>query len=92
LPPEFPWNRPELKVQPFIYKLSKKPTVRINSEIVSAFWVALSDLPKMRAQSTVTTRVGPRLVDSFLVDGRVVWGFTYRVLNELLALEQLSSK
>jgi 8-oxo-dGTP pyrophosphatase MutT (NUDIX family) len=92
LPPGFPWNRPELKVQPFIYKLPKKPTVQINSEIVSAFWVVLSDLPKMHAQSSVTTRVGPRLVDSFIVDGRVVWGFTYRVLNELLALERQSSR
>ncbi len=92
LPPGFPWNRPELKVQPFIYKLTKKPNVRMNSEIVSAFWVVLSDVPNMRAQSSVTTRVGPRLVDSFLVEGRVVWGFTYRVLNELLALEWQSSR
>jgi hypothetical protein len=26
------------------------------------------------------------MVEAFLVDGRVVWGFTYRVLNELLAV------
>lgn len=89
--PEFPWNRPELKVQPFIYKLQRKPIVHIGPEIVSAFWVSLSELPKMRGQSVVSTRIGSRIVDAFLIDGRVVWGFTYRVLNELLALERQSS-
>lgn len=92
LPPGFPWNRQEVKVQPFIYELRNRPTVRIGSEIVSAFWVALSELPKMNRQSNVATRLGPRTVDSFLVDGRVVWGFTFRVLNELLSLKQRSSR
>ncbi|TMI42881.1 CoA pyrophosphatase [Candidatus Bathyarchaeota archaeon] len=91
LTPGFPWNRPELKVQPLIYKLHKRPILRIGSEVVSAFWVALSELPGMRKQSDVSTRLGPRTVDSFYVDGRVVWGFTFRVLNELLSLKQRSS-
>ena len=91
LTPGFPWNRPELKVQPLIYKLHKRPILRIGSEVVSAFWVALSELPGMRKQSDVSTRFGPRTVDSFYVDGRVVWGFTFRVLNELLSLKQRSS-
>ena len=92
LPPGFPWNRQELKVQPFIFKLHKRPTVHIGSEILSAFWVALSELPRMEGQSNVSTRLGPRSVDSFLVDGRIVWGFTFRVLNELLSLKQQSSR
>ncbi|TMI67762.1 CoA pyrophosphatase [Candidatus Bathyarchaeota archaeon] len=91
LTPGFPWNRPELKVQPIIYKLHKRPILRTGSEVVSAFWVALSELPGMRKQSDVSTRLGPRTVDSFYVDGRVVWGFTFRVLNELLSLKQRSS-
>ena len=91
LTPGFPWNRPELKVRPLIYRLHKQPILHIGSEVVSAFWVALSELPGMRKQSDVSTRLGPRTVDSFYVDGRVVWGFTFRVLNELLSLKQRSS-
>ena len=92
LTPGFPWNRPELKVRPLIYRLHKQPILRIGSEVVSAFWVALSELPGMRKQSDVSTRLGPRTVDSFYVDGRVVWGFTFSVLNELLSLKQESSR
>ena len=92
LPPGFPWNRQEMKVQPFIFKLHKRPAVHIGSEVVSAFWVSLSELPKMEGQSSVATRLGPRTVDSFVIDGRVIWGFTFRVLKELLSLKQESSR
>src|SRR5207245_9086087 len=82
---------PELKVQPLIYQLHKQTLLHIGLEVVSAFWVALSELPGMRKQSEVSTRLGPRTVDSFYVDGRVVWGFTFRVMRELLGLTQGSS-
>jgi hypothetical protein len=30
-----------------------------------------------------------REVEAFLVDGQIVWGFTYRVLSELLAVPDI---
>jgi len=46
----------------------------------------LSKLPSLRGTSEVEIRGARILVEAFIVDGRVVWGFTYRVLNELLAV------
>lgn len=81
-----PGRRTEMKVQPWVYGLHRPPEVRIGPEVQHAFWVSLSKLPSLRGTSEVEIR-GTRIsVDAFLVDGRVVWGFTYRVLNELLAI------
>jgi hypothetical protein len=46
----------------------------------------LAKLPSLRGTSEVEIRGTRLMVEAFLVDGRVVWGFTYRVLNELLAV------
>ncbi|HZD13298.1 MAG TPA: CoA pyrophosphatase, partial [Candidatus Binatus sp.] len=86
LPAAFPWNRPEMKVQPFVYVLKAKPEIILGPEIIHAFWIELSELPKHLTKSEVQTRTGPRQVESFLVDGRIVWGFTFRVLNEFLMI------
>ena len=86
LPPSYPWNKPELKVQPFVFGFATRPEVSIGPEVVTAFWVPLMDFPRHLTQSEVQTRVGPRKVESFLVEGHVVWGFTFRVLSDLLKL------
>ncbi len=43
---------------------------------------------EMRVQpmSDITIRNQPWSVESYFVEGRVVWGFTYRVLTELLPI------
>jgi hypothetical protein len=46
----------------------------------------MTKLPSLRGTSEVEIRGTRMSVEAFLVDGRIVWGFTYRVLNELLAL------
>jgi len=60
--------------------------VIIGPEVQHSFWVSLSKLPSLKGTSEVEIRGTRILVEAFLVDGRVVWGFTYRVLNELLAV------
>lgn len=81
-----PGRRTEIKVQPWVYGLHRRPKVTSGPEVQHAFWVSLSKLSSLKATSEVEIR-GTRIsVEAFLVDGRVVWGFTYRVLNELLAV------
>jgi 8-oxo-dGTP pyrophosphatase MutT (NUDIX family) len=79
-----PMRRLEMKVQPWVYAIDKRPTVNIGPEVNSAFWVSLSGLNAKKTTSEVMIRDGWRTVDCFLVDGKVIWGFTYRVLTELL--------
>jgi 8-oxo-dGTP pyrophosphatase MutT (NUDIX family) len=81
-----PGRRIEMKVQPWVYGLHRRPEVISGPEVQHAFWVSLSKLPSLRGTSEVEIRGTRILVEAFLVDGRVVWGFTYRVLNELLAV------
>ena len=81
-----PGRRLEMKVQPWVYGLQRRPEVTTGPEIQQAFWIPLSKLPALRGTSEVEIRGTRILVEAFLVDGRVVWGFTYRVLNELLAV------
>lgn len=81
-----PMRRLEMKVQPWVYALSNRPSLRIGPEVSSAFWVSLPNLPSRKTTSQVSIRGEERRVECFLVDRKVVWGFTYRVLTELLQI------
>ncbi len=81
-----PGRRVEMRVQPWVYGFQNRPEVTTGPEVQHAFWVSLSKLPSLRGTSEVEIRGTRMMVEAFLVDGRVVWGFTYRVLNELLAV------
>ena len=81
-----PMRSIEMKVQPWAYGLGRRPEVTVGPEVQQAFWVSLSTLPSLRGNSALEIRGSRREVEAFLVDTRIVWGFTYRVLNELLAL------
>jgi len=82
-----PMRRLEMKVQPWVYGLRDRPEIRTGAEVQEAFWVSLSRLPSLRTTTEIEIRGTRRSVEAFLVDGRVVWGFTHRVLEELLSLQ-----
>ena len=85
-----PMRRMEMRVQPWVYGLKAKPKVSLGSEIADSFWVNLSELPSKMQMTEIMIRKEPRSVESYLVDGKVVWGFTYRVLTELLPILEIS--
>ena len=85
-----PMRRLEMKVQPWVYGLMIKPSVSIGPEIAGSFWVNLAELPLKMKMSEITVRHKPWSVESFVVDGKIVWGFTYRVLTELLPILEIS--
>jgi len=85
-----PMRRLEMRVQPWVYGLRIKPRVSISSEIAGFFWTNLADLPTKNKMSEITIRGKPWSVESFVVEGKVVWGFTYRVLTELLPILEAS--
>jgi len=85
-----PMRRLEMRVQPWVYGLRIKPRVSIGPEIAGSFWVNLSELPSKKKMSEITIRDKPWSVESFVVEGKIVWGFTYRVLSELLPILEIS--
>jgi 8-oxo-dGTP pyrophosphatase MutT (NUDIX family) len=81
-----PMRRLDMKVQPWVYALPSRPEIRMSPEVQESFWVSVLSLPSLRTSTEIDIRGTRREVDAFLVDGRVVWGYTHRVLNELLSM------
>ncbi len=81
-----PMRRTEMRVQPWVYGLRRKPLVQVGPEVAKAFWVEVQELKPNLSMREVTVRERTLKVESFVLDGRVVWGFTYRVLTEFLQI------
>jgi 8-oxo-dGTP pyrophosphatase MutT (NUDIX family) len=72
-----------VKVLPFVFFLEHEATVRLNrNELEEHVWIGLRSLIDNRG----TTRVGFAEVPSFIVANYLIWGLTYRILDEFLDL------
>lgn len=81
-----PMRNLDTKVQPWVYGLYGRPKPTIGPEVQEIFWVEMSKLQSLQTTSEIELRGVKRDVDAFLVEGHVVWGYTHRVLIELLSL------
>ena len=84
-----PMRRTGMQVQPWVYGLKHKPRLKIGPEVQEAVW---TPMPKLRTNSTmakVRIREEVRDVPAFVIDGRIIWGFTHRVLSELLEILEI---
>lgn len=86
LPPRAPGNMPDRLVVPYV-AVARTPVDPVTGpEISSAFWCRLADLPATRTHSVVATSFGDLTVPAFEQEGHLIWGFTYRILEELLGI------
>lgn len=89
--PRAPGNKPEMLVVPYV-ALARGPfEPNIGPELTSTFWCPLEDLPPTRTTAVVSTILGELAVPAFVYEGKLIWGFTYRILEELLVLLGRSS-
>lgn len=86
LAPRSPRVFPGLFIVPFVALASGPLDPRPGPEMVEMFWVPLAELPPSEARTVVATRIGDLKVPAFLWRGRVIWGLTFRILEELLEL------
>jgi hypothetical protein len=58
----------------------------LNHEVSELIWVPLGDLETNRYASSIEYRHGKKLLTfpAWDIDGRIVWGLTYRILRQLL--------
>ena len=84
--PRSPGNVPSMLVVPFVAYATAPLEPRVGPEMSETFWVPLAELPATRSRTVVPTRIGELTVPAFLHAGRVIWGLTYRILEELLML------
>jgi 8-oxo-dGTP diphosphatase len=74
--------RRTLSVQPIIFRLQHKPEVHLNYELTKYMWTPLNALKGSRSQVVVKGQECP----VFKVEGEVVWGLTYRMLEKILEI------
>jgi 8-oxo-dGTP pyrophosphatase MutT (NUDIX family) len=75
-------QKPGMQVLPFVVLLEKQQAVKLNEELTDYFWVPLKELAKQKG--TVKFGVGER--PAYIMDNCVVWGLTYRILQNLISL------
>jgi len=77
-----------LWVAPFVFEVHATPQLKPNVEVQEALWVPLAFLADRANRGTfIWTGFGvPRPMPCYRYDGRVIWGLTLRMLDDLLAL------
>jgi 8-oxo-dGTP pyrophosphatase MutT (NUDIX family) len=73
---------PGMIVQPFVFLCIDRPRVELSYELCSHMWVSLDRLRGSRGMARVRGGISP----AYIVNGEIVWGITYRALEELLGL------
>jgi 8-oxo-dGTP pyrophosphatase MutT (NUDIX family) len=77
-----------MTIVPFVFELTTEAALRYSDEVVEAVWVPLDPLLQGRRQTTFAVDRGGEKVQlpAHDVDGRIVWGLTYRMLDSLFDL------
>ncbi|MCW3992009.1 MAG: CoA pyrophosphatase [Candidatus Bathyarchaeota archaeon] len=73
---------PELAILPFVFLCVGTPDVSLSGELSYYLWVPLDRLRRSRGRARV--HKGEAL--AYILNGEVVWGLTYRMLENLLRL------
>lgn len=79
---------PPIVVRPHVFALAADQPLTISDEVAHAFWVPLATLrdPATAQESRIRVRDAWWRVPSYVVESRVVWGMTERMLRQLLTL------
>jgi 8-oxo-dGTP pyrophosphatase MutT (NUDIX family) len=82
-----PMRSSEIVVRPFVFWVESTPAVTLSAEVAETLWVPLDELASGSLRSTREVEVrGTRLqVPAYVIEGRVVWGMTYHLLERFLA-------
>jgi len=73
-----------IAVRPFVYLLAARPTLLLSAEVRQALWAPVAPLLAGGQRATYTWSRGDQSLEfpAWDIDGRLVWGLTYRVLDE----------
>lgn len=94
LEPEFPTIRGSgttMAVAPFVFELQSEPEqYELNYEVAEIHWIGIGPMLRQETRSTIDWELAGRSLrmPGFDVNGRIVWGLTYRMLNRLFAVIQ----
>jgi len=75
-----------LVIVPFVFELTRRAELVTNHEVEEAVWVPLSFLAERANRSSLAWRQGPTEITlpCYRWQGRVIWGLTFAMVDELL--------
>jgi hypothetical protein len=77
--------RPELKILPFVVLLEHEPLIKLSEKELEAFvWISLDKIIGHKGSA----RLSFGEVPAFVVSRIVIWGLTYRALEDFLDIFQ----
>ena len=89
LSPEVPGGGGLITVEPFVYELTTEPTeYDLNYEVAELHWSKIGPMLRQETLASVDWPIAGqvRAMPGFDVNGRIVWGLTFRVLIQLFQL------
>ncbi|MBX3154633.1 MAG: CoA pyrophosphatase [Deltaproteobacteria bacterium] len=75
-----------IEVTPFVFAADAPPDVVCGPEALAAFWLPLGRARSGALDATYHYPSSPMTFPSWRHEGHVIWGLTYRILLDLLAL------
>ena len=81
-------DRPEMLVAPFIFRVDSTPVFELNHEVDDTLWVPLNFLldDTNRGRHQWDWRGEVLESDAFTYDGRLIWGLSLMMIDELLEI------
>ena len=81
-------DRPEMLVAPFIFKVDSTPPFELNHEVDDTLWIPLNFLldDANRGRHQWDWRGEVLESDAFTYDGRLIWGLSLMMIDELLEI------
>jgi 8-oxo-dGTP pyrophosphatase MutT (NUDIX family) len=77
---------PSIGITPFVAWLPVRPGVAVNHELTGHLWIPISELAAPgRRSSLVRTRPRPQSFPTIEIDGAVIWGLTFAIVDEFLS-------
>lgn len=73
-------QKPEMLILPFVTLLQKKPSIKLQrSELTEHVWISAETL--VHSRSTIRFDFGE--FPAYVVEGRAIWGLTFRILEAI---------
>lgn len=76
--------RPEYDILPMVFLQTTELQIKINEELTSFLWVPFDEIEDSKSRAIVKNLDVP----VFNVNGEMVWGLTYRIIEKILALSK----
>ena len=77
-----------LVVTPFVFHLQREPSLRLNHEVQEVIWVPLAYFAESKHRDSMEWPVAgiPLRLPCYRFEGRLIWGLTLKMIDELITV------